>query len=390
MLMPHFSFVTNAMKRIRVLAGEIKRPTRFLRIVLSTVAWLGTVSTDAFAQASLAAEDIAEDVKATLDGVPETFTVVRDALQRNQWYYIPNAPRLYERAFQGKREPEFSLVRYQFPDPDNAAKLLEGGILQFAATLSVPPEALEELKKAVADKFPGTKSEEIRLSGLPLKSAKVSLLTPQKGALLSSQPQGGGVGPANASQKMVFMLELTSNGADVYEKLTRGNTGVPVHIEFVYLGLTPKAGFRVNVDWDQTYSHYSRDEKFRARASYWGLAGANARADITSIRDELTRAKAIKVEAIEGEGFDMSKIDAYLQPLLKRINDELIEDMKPPSEVDPAKADDPGTAGYFGGVGYAVAMKSVTKVKHGNEVIDYRFQKIVERANIADGFLGIG
>ena len=92
---------------------------------------------------------------------------------------------------------------------------------------------------------------------------------------------------------MAFLLELTSNGTDVYEKMTRGNTGVPVHVEFIYQGLTPKAGFRVTVDWDQTYRHYSRDEKFRARASWWGLVSAKATADITQIRDELTKSKRL-------------------------------------------------------------------------------------------------
>ncbi len=351
---------------------------------------IGPLSGRASAQASLAAEDIAQDVKVEIEGVPELFTVVRDALQRNQWYYIPNSPRLYERSYQGRREPEFSLVRYQFPDPANPATLLEGGILQFAATLAVPPESLDQLKQAVIDKFPGTRPEEIRLSGMPLKSAKVSLLSPQVGALLSSQPQGGGIGPATASQKMAFLLELTSNGTDVYEKLARGNTGVPLHVEFVYLGLTPKAGFTVTVDWDQTYSHYSSHHQFAARASWFGLVSANARADIASIREELTNNRAIKVEAIEGENFDMSKIDNYLQPLLKRINDELLEELKPPSYVDPAKADRPEAGGFFGGVGYSVSVKNATKVKKGREVIDFRVQRIVERATIADGFLGIG
>ena len=343
-----------------------------------------------FAQASLAAEDIAEDVAVDVRGVKETFTVIRDALERNQWYYIPNAPRLFEREYQGKLEPEFSLVRYEFSDPDNPNSLLQGGLLQFAATLAVPPEALNQMKQAIVAKFPGTKLEEVRLSGMPLKSARVSLLSPIKGALLTSQPQGGGIGPATASQKMAFLLEMSANGTDVYEQLVRGNTGVPVHVEFIYLGLTPKAGFKVTVNWSQAYRHYSRDDKFRARASWFGLVSANTKVDITKIRNELENANAIKVEAIEGENFDMAKIDDYMQPILKRINDELLEQMKPPSYAEAAKAEVPGSGGFFGGVGYSVAIKNESKVKKGTEEFDFRVQSIVERATIADGFLGIG
>ena len=83
------------------------------------------------------------------------------------------------------------MVRYQFPDPANPATLLEGGILQFAATLAVPPESLDQLKQAVIDKFPGTRPEEIRLSGMPLKSAKVSLLSPQVGGAAILAASGG-------------------------------------------------------------------------------------------------------------------------------------------------------------------------------------------------------
>ncbi len=62
---------------------------------LATMFLVGPLVSRARAQASLAAEDIAQDVKVKIDGVEETFTVVRDALQRNQWYYMPNSPRLY-------------------------------------------------------------------------------------------------------------------------------------------------------------------------------------------------------------------------------------------------------------------------------------------------------
>ncbi len=117
---------------------------------------------------------------------------------------------------------------------------------------------------------------------------------------------------------------------------------------------------------------------------------AGASADLTKIREELTNNRVIRMEAIEGENFDIKSIDQYMQPILKQINDVLLEELKPPSYFEPGRAVTPESGGFFGGVGYSVAIKEVGKVKKGTEVIDFRVQRIMERATIADGFLGIG
>ena len=98
------------------------------------------------AQASLAAEDIIDEVPVKLGNLTERFTVIRDAIHQDQWYYAPDQPRLAEHVgANGQREPEFTLVRYQFKDPANPEALAEGGFLQFAITLALPPEALSQL-----------------------------------------------------------------------------------------------------------------------------------------------------------------------------------------------------------------------------------------------------
>ena len=66
------------------------------------------------------------------------FTVVRDARRPAQWYYVPDRPRLVERLQNNQRVPEFALMRYEFPDPQDAAKTIRGGILQFAVSLALP------------------------------------------------------------------------------------------------------------------------------------------------------------------------------------------------------------------------------------------------------------
>jgi len=351
----------------------------------SIVLIIGIGADHAFAQASLAAENVIEDIK--IDGTKDTYTVIRDAARSEQWYYMPNSPRLYERQNGNKVEPEFTLLRYQFEDIAKPGQTLEGGILQFAATLAAPPETLTIMKQAISQQK-SIDPANIRLAAMPLKTAKVDLYAPT-GALISSEPFGAGVAPIHSSQKMVFSIDLTNKGADVYNALVKSKTGVPVRVEFTYLGLTPPAGFQVKVDWSKSFSHYSKDSEFRARASYFGLVGASASVSAKEIRERLESDKAIEVSVIQGENFDMNQIDKYLQPVVKRINDELLEAMKPPTQIDPAKATEPDAGGFFGGAGYSVATKNINLSGRGTETFKFNVQSITERKTIAGGFINI-
>jgi hypothetical protein len=79
-----------------------------------------------------------------------------------------------------------------------------------------------------------------------------------------------------------------------------------------------------------------------------------------------------------------------MQPVLKRINDQIVEVLKPPSEIAPAQAGTPSTGGYFGGVGYSVAIKQVSQLKKLSDVIEFTQRTIVQRNTVAQGFIGIG
>jgi hypothetical protein len=349
------------------------------------LAWLPA---SVWAQASLAAEDKIDEVVVTLNGVQEAFTVVRDARIPEQWYYVPDRPRLFERTVDGQTEPEFHLIRFQFKDPANPQALLEGGMLQFAASLALPPEALPQLTAAISQKAT-LPPERIRLAALPLKSANVTLYT-QAGVLVTSAPQGAGIAPTFATQKMVFSVPLTKIGADVFDELVRGNTGIPVVVDFTYDGLTPAAGFKVHVDWDQTYQFYSRHDHFAASVNYKGLFGASVDVDRQKLREALEESKAIEIEIIEGSGFTKADADKLLEPFINRINAELLEDLKPPEKIQPAQAAQPPKAGTFGGVSYSVAIKDVQQVKKGKETIDFNIRMHQERKTLAGGFMGIG
>ncbi|OAD19217.1 hypothetical protein THIOM_005161, partial [Candidatus Thiomargarita nelsonii] len=173
-----------------------------------------------------------------------------------------------------------------------------------------------------------------------------------------------------------------------------GNTGLGVAVTMSYSGVTPPAGFKVTVDWEQVYSFYSEHSKFRAQAAWYGrftaLLSASYQSDRQKLLQELIQNKAIKVEVIEGEDFDMSQIDNYLQPILNRINQEILEAFKPPEKFDLAKTTAPNVSGRWIGLGYSVAVKDFKKVKKGKETFDFSIRQHQERNTIASGFIGIG
>lgn len=356
--------------------------------------------TQADAQASLAAEDMLDEVPVTVGGVPESFTLIRDAIRPEQWYYAPDRPRLFERSLAGGPiEPDFTLIRYQFKDPTNPEKPLEGGLMQFALTLALPAEAIPQLKHAIAaaTKMP---VEKVRLGALPFESAAVSLYLPESGELIPSKPQGPRIAPTFATQKVAFSMALTRIGSDVFAELVNGNTGLALGVEFTYNGLTPAAGFAISVDWDQAYRHYSKDEQFRAKAGVLGTLGAKASVDRVSVYDSLTTNKVIQIEIIEGANFKAEDAAKYVDEIVARINKELLEQLTPPTAVDPAKAQDASGAGkafldnmkgtFAGSFGYSVAMKKQTQVKRGRERIEFNTRAHATRKTIAGGFMGIG
>jgi len=62
-------------------------------------------SAQVYGQASLAGENILDTID--IDGT--LYTCVRDAMKEEQWYYIPNSPRLVEHKVNGKMIPKFTL-----------------------------------------------------------------------------------------------------------------------------------------------------------------------------------------------------------------------------------------------------------------------------------------
>lgn len=347
------------------------------------------------AQASLAAEDIIDEVPVKIGNVVEKFTVIRDAVQPDQWYYVPDQPRIAERLMSsGQREPEFALVRFQFKDPANPEALAEGGFLQFAMTLGLPPEVLPQLRAVIA-KRSSSNPDTIRLAALPFKTAVANLYIPKSGLLVASEPVGPGIAPTFATQKMTYAIPLSKIGSDVYDTLVNGTTGLAAGIEFTYTGLTPAVGFTVTVDWDEAYNFYSKDEKIRAEVSAAGFFGGKAAIDRNKLVETLKKNKVFTIDEIDNPENGAK----YLEMILDRINKELLQAAIPPQTVAEAKAEDPSLSKniveklknkFFGSAGYTVATKHRSLVRKGKETVSFRSRKLQERKTLASGFVGIG
>jgi len=357
------------------------------KLLLITLCLLLLSVSGAFAQASLADGD-QFDVLVKVEGHQENVTVIRDAVKPEQWYYVPNKPRLVEKKEGKNNVPVFALVKYQAKDPTNPENLLEGGVLQAAVSLALPDDVLPQLRKEIA-KFAEIEEKKVLLSPLNMSNAQIAVYGPG-GEIMGEAPIAPDIGPSFANQAIPLQINLTRLGADFSDALVKTGGGIFISYVFDYNGLTPKCGFKITVDWDQTYKHFSTNTK--AKASYGGwFWGGSAQTDISTVRDELMTSKCINVESIAGEAFKPEDIDKYLMPVLEAVNKEIFN-IEAPAKVEPAKAADPAVPsrrwGFSGGVSFS--LKSVSDVKKGKTTYSMNRQFIVPRKTIAGGFVGIG
>lgn len=369
--------------------------THVFRLFLS--AWLVACAVPARSQASIAAENIADTV--TFSYVDATgakqaadVTIVRDEREVDQWYYVPSSPVLVTTKVGEQAVPQFTLVRYDYPDPTNPQTIVRAGLLNFSARLSLPPEALgammDAAKKEVAKRKGQAVADKIRIAALPINGATVSLYSSD--SKLVGVADGTGTAPTFASQTMAFSLPLTQLGTAVFDELVKSPAGIRTAVKFTYNGMTPKCGYEVIADYQQARDYYSKNEKFAARASYYGLFGGSVSSETTDIRDQLVQAGALKTKVLASNECPAERLDTLMQPILKRMNDQVLEVFRPPEKIDPAQAGTPSTGGYFGGVGYSVAVKKVSELKKLNETVSFEQATIVERTTVAQGFIGIG
>lgn len=373
----------------------MKRNLFFLAVFAGFFLLLGLMPVGA--QVSLGSGE-QTDVVVKVDGKDETYTVLRDYARRDQFYFVPNKPRLATRNVRNDKRPVFHLLKYQTKNPETN-DLVQGGILQFAVKLAPGGNTVDLIREKIATYYSMNK-DTVKVSPLPFKSAEVTIYD-QKGELLTTSFQKPGIAPAFANAEIPFQVQLTDLSADVYDALTRGGGGIPIYITYTFDQISAPTGFKVTVDWDQTYNHFSKDERTKSAYTRWnyyrtwwggwyatGTTGQRETQEQT-LSEVLLENKSIKQESVAGKNFTQEEITRYMDPVIERVTKELVEKITPPEQISPAAAKEPGNASLWGGSS-TYAMKNINKVKRGKEVIEFTRREIFETKSTYGSVLGIG
>lgn len=338
------------------------------------------------------------DVVVKIDGENETFTVLKDYKKPDQFYYVPNGVRLATRGSGAKKRPVFHLLKYQTKN-EETNDLVEGGVLQFAIKLAPGEDVVNQIRSAVAQQF-NLNEKKVKLAPLPFKNAEVTIYD-LDGDLLTTAFQKPGVAPSFANSEIPFQVQLTNLSAGVYEALTKGGGGIPVYITYTFKQVSIPTGFKVTVDWDQSFSHFSKDEKTKQAFTQWyyyrnwwggvrvaGTTGVNETHNET-LSEILQEKKCIKIESVTNASFTPELANSYINPIIERINKELVEKMTPPEKVGKAAANDPANPGYWR-TSSNMSMKNISQVKKGKEVIEMNNYEVSESKSTYGSILGIG
>jgi hypothetical protein len=351
---------------------------------------------DALAQPSLKEGDVNAVVLELSTGEKVTFDVYRDGNESSRFFYMPRTVRVFENMVGEKKVPEFTLVRY---DLGTEANPLTGGILQFSATIGATAEEIDGMRKKIPGTFGLAQDATFTLSSIPVKSAEAAIYAAE--GVLISKVYGSGSAPLSATQKMIFQLDLTGAGTDVFTALTSGKTGVGVTFTVEFLGLTPEAQIEIIADYRQIRNHYSENKKTKTAAAACGWTGkvsasANWQKDFAEVRNILQTSGALKVTLTGTETYTSKELNELIAPVLARINTQILEIEKAPEKIDPAIAKDPEAKAEATGWGVAfargesIAVKKVEDVKDFKEKINMNFRDVAPRKTVVGGFVGIG
>lgn len=318
----------------------------------------------------------------TLEGV----TLIRDSHKADRWYFVPERPVLLERNPKDAQNPRpvFQLVTYQ---AKKDSRVFEGGVLQFCVTLSLPEKTRIKLERALKEKEGTT----VSLAPLPFHSAE-AVLFDATGKMNTVGTQAPGLTPAYISGALPFQLKLDKFDADLYEALVNAkNSGVGVLMNLSFEGLLPPAGFKVTIDWDQTFKHLSESSETRI-----GIGTYNFGIDIgiskTKIREELISNGCMEVESLTNEVLTNETLDRYLDPVIEKMQQTLIAKIHPPEKIDLEsrnKEDSLSKCFFFARSSVNIELRDIKQVRKGKETFIFNQSAVVERKTSCGAFIGI-
>lgn len=347
------------------------------RFLLLTIAVLLFCSQTILAQVSLLPQD-----RLTI----ENTTLLRDSKNKNHWYYVPQKPLLVEREPSNKANPRpvFKLFCYQSEENN---ELYEGAMLQFSVSLQLSEEKRELILKELKRQF----NDHIVLKPLPFKLGKATLYD-DNGEKLIHTPQAPGLAPPYILGELPFQMQLNKFDANLYSALIdQKNSGVGVLLQLEFEGLLPPAGFKVKMNWDQTYEYLKKSDDMRFKLGCF-LVGAEVGVNKTKIRENLVQNKCIEVESMTGEKVSNEDLDKYLDPILARISKEMFQKIQPPEEIKESEAHNPNLIEkcFFPlKMSFKTELKDIKITKKGSETITFDTSIITDRTTACGTFIGI-
>ncbi len=402
--------------------NTIKNPKINLYIVLFFLGNFILFQPSIHAQASLAAENMVEDITVTTKYKKQvSYTLIRDAQVPEQWYYMPKAIRVAEDVdVAGKVKPKMTILKYQYQDKITKEDK-EGAVLSATFTMAMEPEVVEEVKKKLLEKVRKLKNSknafwkkyqrkmglaEIRLAGLPLESCRIEFLNANGDFLDEVDAKASSFdGATTVSQEMVMSYDLTVLGANVFEGLATGQSGLTMRANITYNGLTPPCGYNIHGKWDNVYKYYEKQTKKEGGLSL-GPIKIGASDTKEKKRESLSKTQNVTVEQIgcKEEGDDPSDGDANLVALLAKIesqvfNTDMLTQAEELAKLESmlAVTDDKGVqkmllnkiAGTQNSIklGWQRSVKDIEKRQTGEINYKYSKQNIIQRKTTFGGGL---
>jgi len=321
-----------------------------------------------------------------IDGV----TLLRDSRNPGKWYYIPEKPVLQERSPETKNDPRpvFQLVTYQ---AKKDAEIFEGGVLQFAVTLNLPEATRKKIERELKSHPESAGNKGISLAPLPFHKAEAFMFDAD-GKKCAAGTQAPGLSPAYLTGALPFQIKLDRFEVDLYKALTESQgRGVGVLMNLSFEGVLPPAGFKVTMDWDQTYKNISESSDLKISLGNY-LLGMDIGVSKTKIREELISKGCMTVESLTGGSAKPETIDRYLDPVIARMQQALVEKVRPPEKIDLGSKSRPDMLSkcFFGvRVGVSVELKDIRQARRGKETFEFNQSLVVERTTSCGAFIGV-
>jgi hypothetical protein len=321
--------------------------------------------------------NVADGSVATIlkEGTP---LAVLKGYQENTWFFGPRAARI-SRTNPPDERPQFVVVRNRRQLPAGGGLETLGGVFASQIELDVPIPNVEEQNAwtehiRLVSSISPTGTNTFRFQPMRLRQGVMSIQGIDAYVDDPARYQNVSVG---AGPTIPITLELNKLGADTFAAALQSDANeaaqlpVTAFLQFKYDMVVPRCHYRITADARKVYDFFSVNVK--ARASLWGLVGANA--DISRTREELVASGAIRIEQISApEGLNEERIKQLESSIIDSWTKNILDKIAEKPEMNPSEAPDPG--GFFGGI--SVTLKSFTEIQDISLSAEFDYSELAE------------